>query len=79
MKVYVLHRPVEVRYGNAADQLCFFKEDGLMLQTCFLSVCKGLISSEISFTDLCRLFVDACETVPKVLVCVFISFLSFCL
>lgn len=53
MKVYVLHRPVEVRYGNAADQLCFFKEDGLVLQTCFLSVCKGLISSEISFTDLC--------------------------
>lgn len=49
--------------GDAADQLCFFKEDSLMLQTFFLSVCKSLVSSEISLTDLCLevLFVDVCE------------------
>lgn len=45
------------------DQLCFFKEDGLMLQTFFLSVCKSSVFSEISLTDLCLegLFVDICE------------------
>lgn len=45
------------------DQLCFFKEDGLMLQTFFLSICKSLVFSEISLTDLCLegLFVDVCE------------------